>query len=37
MGLIWKYDHAELLSRTEYLYWMQHPLPFGWAIIVRPS
>ena len=35
-GMIWRYDHAELLSLEEYNYWMRRALPFGWAILSTP-
>lgn len=34
--MIWIYDHAELLTKAEYDFWMRHPLPFGWAILSAP-
>jgi len=37
MGVMWQYDHARELGWSEYQYWMQNILPFGWAIIVPPK
>jgi hypothetical protein len=34
--VIWKFDHMESVDWLEYHYWMEHPLPFGWAIISAP-
>jgi hypothetical protein len=34
--MIWKFDHAEPLTWTEYDYWMRNPLPFGWSILSEP-
>jgi len=36
-GLIWKWDHAEPLSKEEYEHWMRHVLPFGWSILRAPQ
>ena len=35
--MMWKWDHLEVIDWSEYVYWMCHVLPFGWAIISRPS
>jgi hypothetical protein len=36
LGVMWEWDHVRWLTPAEYEYWMQHPLPFGWAIISKP-
>jgi hypothetical protein len=35
-GIIWKATHGELLSPEQFIFWMNHPLPFGWSIIRPP-
>jgi len=36
IGLMWEFDHLRELTYKEYWYWIFHPLPFGWSIIVKP-
>ena len=36
-GVMWVWDHEEVLNWDEYQYWMRHPLPFGWSIILEPE
>jgi hypothetical protein len=35
--MIWKADHAELISWLEYDFWMRNKLPMGWMILSEPS
>lgn len=35
--MIWKIDHAELISWQEYDFWMCSKLPMGWTILSEPS
>lgn len=35
-GVIWRWDHPELLTVEEYEHWLTRPLPFGWSIIAAP-
>jgi hypothetical protein len=38
MTVLWKGDHAEVLSQDQYRYWMLNPvLPRGWAILSDPD
>ena len=36
-GVMWQWDHARMLDRTEYDFWMGHALPMGWQIISVPK
>lgn len=37
LGVMWEWDHMRYLSWEEYQYWLLHPLPFGWGIILVPD
>jgi hypothetical protein len=30
-----RFDAARLMTAFEYVFWMNHPLPFGWYIVVH--
>ena len=36
-GVIWCMCGMRPLPMWEYEFWMNHPLPFGWSIIVSPT
>lgn len=36
LGVIWRWNRAEEMTRSEWEYWTRHILPFGWAILSVP-
>lgn len=37
LGLIWKWDHLEVLSPGEFEGWSLNILPRGWSIVAEPE
>lgn len=37
LGCMYEWNHRRSLDSEEYEYWLYHKLPFGWAVISKPS